>query len=203
MTTALVPFVQNPETSDHTQQRISQILQRFLETHQGDEVCLRDLFNEMGDRAFAPVLIICALPQAVPLPIAGISAFVAVPLMLVSGQMVLGFEQPWLPDQLLAYSFKREHCEIVLSGAISLLEKLEAFVEPRWPMFTSPEAERFVGGVLLLLSVILALPIPFGNLLPALAIVLICLGLIEKDGLIIAVSAMIGGITSALLLLFI
>ncbi len=196
----LVPFVPTPETSDRTE-RISQLLQRFLEQHQADEVCLRDLFDAMGDRAFAPILILCALPQAVPLPVAGISALVAVPLMLVSGQMVLGFEQPWLPDPIVNHPFKREHCELVLSGAISLLEKLESFVEPRWPFFTSPEAERVVGGVVLLLSVILALPIPFGNLLPSIAIVLICLGLIEKDGLIIAVSAMVAGITPALLLL--
>lgn len=196
----LLPFVQNPETSGNTL-RITELLQRFLEQHQGDEVCLRDLFNEMGERAFGPTLLICALPEALPLPIAGISAFVAMPLMLVSGQLVLGFQQPWLPDWLLDQHFKQEHCEQVISGAITLLEKLEYFVEPRWSFFTSPEAERCVGVILLFLSFIIALPIPFGNMLPAIAIVMICLGLIEKDGLVIAISGMVAGITPALLLL--
>lgn len=200
MNNLLIPYVQNPETSNNTL-RVSELLQRFLEQHQGDEVHLRDLFNELGDRAFGPTLLLCALPEALPLPIAGISALVAVPLMLVSGQLVLGFQQPWLPDWLLDQPFKQEQCEQVISGAIPLLEKLEYFFEPRWSFFTTPEAERCVGVVLLLLGVIIALPIPFGNMLPAIAIVMICLGLIEKDGLIIAISGLIVGITPALLLL--
>lgn len=196
----LVPLVQNPETSDGSL-RTSELLQKFLEKYQGDEIRLRDLFNELGDRAFGTTLLICALPEALPLPIAGISAFVAMPLMLLSGQLVLGFEQPWLPDWIVDQPFKKEHCEMVISAAIPFLEQLEQFVEPRLPFFTSAEAERGVGVILFFLSFIIALPIPFGNMLPAIIIVLICLGLIEKDGLIIAISGMISGITPALLLL--
>ena len=155
----------------------------------------------MGDRAFGSTLLLCALPEALPLPIAGISAFVAMPLLLVSSQLVLGFPQPKLPDWLLDQNFKLEYCEQVISGAIPFIEKLECFVEPRWSFFTSPEAERCVGVILLVLSFIIALPIPFGNMLPAIVIVLICLGLIEKDGLIIAISGIVAGITPALLLL--
>jgi hypothetical protein len=90
---------------------------------------------------------------------------------------------------------------MVISAAIPFLQQLENFVEPRLSLFTSAEAERGVGVILFLLSFIIALPIPFGNMLPAIVIVLICLGLIEKDGLIIAISGMISGITPALLLL--
>lgn len=200
MNNLLIPFAGEPETSDKTL-RISELLQRFLTQHQGDEVRLRELFDAMGDRAFGPTLLMCAIPEALPLPIPGISAFVAMPLMLVSGQLVLGFQQPWLPDWLLDQSFKQEHCEQIISGAIPFLEKLEGFVKPRWSLFTSPEAERYVGVMVLLLGLIIALPIPFGNMLPAIAIVLICLGLIEKDGLIIAISGLIVGISPALLLL--
>jgi len=196
----LIPLVQNPETSDNNL-RTSELLQRFLEQHQGDEVSLRDLFEELGDRAFGTTLLICALPEALPLPLAGISAFIAMPLMLVSGQLVLGFEQPWLPDWIMDQPFKKEHCEMVISAAIPFLEQLEQFVEPRLQFFTSSEVERGVGVILFLLSFIIALPIPFGNMLPAIVIVLICLGLIEKDGLVIAITGMISGITPALLLL--
>lgn len=192
--------VQIPEPSS-VSEPISQLLQRFLEQHPSDEIRLRDLLNELGDRAFGPTLLICALPEALPLPIAGISALVAMPLMLVSAQLVVGFRQPWLPDPLLDQPFKREHCEQVFGAAIPFLEKLERFVEPRWSGFTTPEAERAVGVMVLFLSFIIALPIPFGNMLPAIVIVLICLGLIEKDGLVIAISAMITGVTPALLLL--
>ncbi|MFB2838856.1 exopolysaccharide biosynthesis protein [Floridanema evergladense] len=195
-------YNENSQTNSSTW-RVSQLLQQFLEQHQEQEVRLRDLLNALGDRAFGPTLLICALPEALPLPIAGISALVAIPLILVSGQLVLGFEQPWLPDPLLDQPFSRELCEPIISGAISFLQQMEKFTEPRWPIFTTPLAEQGVGVALLILGVIIALPIPFGNMLPAIAIVLISLGLIEKDGLIIAISALITGITPALLLLFI
>ncbi|PSB60803.1 exopolysaccharide synthesis protein exod, partial [Chroococcidiopsis cubana CCALA 043] len=116
----LIPLAGNPETSGNTE-RISELLQRFVSQHQGDEVCLRDLFDEMGERAFGPTLLLCALPEALPLPIAGISALVAMPLLLVSGQLVLGYQQPKLPDLLLEQRFKKEHCEQVISGAIPFL----------------------------------------------------------------------------------
>ena len=46
-----------------------------------------------------------------------------------------------------------------------------------------PPAEYLVGGVCLLLSLIVFLPIPLGNMLPALAICLLALGILERDGL--------------------
>uniref|UniRef100_B8HK83 Exopolysaccharide synthesis ExoD n=1 Tax=Cyanothece sp. (strain PCC 7425 / ATCC 29141) TaxID=395961 RepID=B8HK83_CYAP4 len=201
LNTWLISLPQATETSNQTL-RVSQLLEQFLVEHQQEEVCLRDILVTLGDRSFGPTLIICALPLAIPLPLAGISALVSVPLILVSGQLVLGFEQPWLPDPVLNQNFKRDHIEHVINTAIPLLQQLEAFCQPRLPFFTSPAAERGVGLVLVLLGVIIALPIPFGNMLPAIAIVLICLGLIEKDGLIIAISGLMGTITPALLLLF-
>ena len=119
-----VPLNQRRET-DNSTLRVSHILQQFLADHPEAEIRLRDLLNVLGDRAFGPTLLICALP------VAGISALISVPLIRVSGQLVLGFEQPWLPEQLLDHPFPREQSEPVISGAISFLEQLENFTEPR------------------------------------------------------------------------
>ena len=43
--------------------------------------------------------------------------------------------------------------------------------------------ESVVGTVCLLLALVLVLPIPLGNMLPALAICLLALGILERDGL--------------------
>ena len=75
-------------------------------------------------------------------------------------------------------------------------------------------AERLIGVALLILAVILAFPIPFGNWLPALSMSIIGLAMVEKDGLalltglglgvaaLIVVAAVITGLIKALLLLF-
>jgi hypothetical protein len=46
----------------------------------------------------------------------------------------------------------------------------------------SSGAERVIGAVCLLLSVIVLLPIPFGNTVPALAVCIFALGVLERDG---------------------
>lgn len=169
---------------------ISELLQRFLEQHEQDRIRLRDLLNELGDRAFGPTLLLCALPEALPLPIAGISAFIGIPLLLVSTQLTLGFRHPWLPRQVLERSFKRQHFEKLVRPAVRYLRKIERILKPRWQFFTHPAFERCIGLLLMILAVVVALPIPFGNMLPAMAIVFICLGMIEKDGLVLAISSL-------------
>jgi hypothetical protein len=170
-------------------QHFSDLLRHFLAQHQEDEIYVRDLLHEMGDRAFGPTLLICALPEALPLPMAGMSAFVGIPLILVSTQLVIGFRQPWLPHWLLKRSFKRQHFEKLVRKALHLIEKLEKALKPRWQFFTNPTFERLIGLLLLFLAVIIALPIPFANMVPAIVIALICLGMIERDGVVIAISS--------------
>lgn len=65
----------------------------------------------------------------------------------------------------------------------------------------------FLGALCLILSLVLMLPIPFGNLMPALAICIIALGILERDGywilagLVISVAALVwvGGLAYALM----
>ena len=59
---------------------------------------------------------------------------------------------------------------------------------------TEPAAQRLIGGFCLLLSIVLALPVPFVNMLPGAALCLIGLGVLERDGL-----WMSGGIVVGLL----
>lgn len=160
----------------------SKLLLSFLEQHQGEKVFLRDLLLHMGDRAFGPTLLVCALPEALPLPVAGVSAIIGLPLMLVSAQLLLGFPSPWLPRWIANRSIKRKDFEKIVYKVLPYLEKVEKVIRPRWQFFTTRKVERLLGLLLLLLGIIIALPIPLGNMLPAIAIVVICLGMIEKDG---------------------
>ncbi|KJH70046.1 exopolysaccharide synthesis protein exod [Aliterella atlantica CENA595] len=152
----------------------------------------------MGDRAFGPMLLICALPEVLPLPVAGVSAIIGIPLMLVSAQLAIGLRRPWLPPWVANRSFKRTQFERLVRRTLRYLEKLEHLLKPRWRFLTTPIIERFIGLLLLVLAIVITLPIPFGNILPAIAIAIVSLGMIEKDGLAIA----IGGIGAVVILAF-
>ena len=59
-------------------------------------------------------------------------------------------------------------------------------------------ADRFVGVVALVMALVLTLPIPLGNRLPAVAIIIISLGLAERDGVWVGVGTLIAAAGSEL-----
>lgn len=167
----------------------SKLLRDILQRHSAERIYLRDLVSEMKERSFAGLLMICALPEALPLPVAGVSAIIGIPLMVVSLQLLLGFRKPWLPSWIANRSLKRKDVEKLFKKILSILEKYESVIRPRWKFVTHPNAQRLLGLLLLILAFIIALPIPFGNMLPAIIIIIISLGLIEQDGVVIALGA--------------
>ena len=88
----------------------------------------------------------------------------------------------YLPERIQRRSFSGTGFKKLIQRAAPWLAKLERGLKPRWSWLTSPRAERWLGGVCLLLALLLILPIPFGNFFPGFAVVLLALGLIEKDG---------------------
>ena len=64
----------------------------------------------------------------------------------------------------------------------SLMRRLERVLKPRLGLLVSPAAERLLGFAVFILAVILFLPIPLGNMLPAAAICILSLALVEHDG---------------------
>lgn len=164
----------------------SRLLRQFLEQHSEKEyICLQDLLQKLGNRAYGPTLLICALPEALPLPVAGVSAIIGIPLMLVSAQMFLGFARPKLPGWIAKRPVKRTKIEKIIYKGLDYLEKFERLIQPRWEFVNLPLVGRLLGLLIFALAVIIALPIPLGNMLPAIAIFMISLGMIERDGVVI------------------
>src|SRR5699024_5461165 len=82
----------------------------------------------------------------------------------------------------------------VAVGGASFLKQLERVSRPR--LLVLAHQNRLLALMCLLLALVIALPIPFGNLPPALCVLLIALGMVQRDGLLVAV-----GIGGALLIL--
>ncbi|RUT13183.1 ABC transporter permease [Chroococcidiopsis cubana SAG 39.79] len=178
----------------------SRLLRQFLERHAEQEyVSLGELVEELGDRAYGPLLVICALPEALPLPVAGVSAIIAIPLMLVSAQLSLGFSRPYLPKWLAKRRWKQKNLAKVVEKGLNYLAKAEKIVRPRWGFITSRLAQRLLGLFILLMAIVIALPIPLGNMLPAIAIVVISLGMSEGDGLLVIVGVVAASIILAVM----
>jgi hypothetical protein len=94
-------------------------------------------------------------------------------------QLIVGRTVPRLPRSVAPRTIKWRHFERLLPW-IAHAERLSS---PRFPLLVCPTVERAIGVLTLVLSFILLLPIPLGNMLPAAAIALFGLALLQKDGL--------------------
>lgn len=167
--------------------RTSGLLLDFARRFPHERVRLRDLLEVLGARSFGFLLLVFALPNAVPVGIPGTSAVTGLPMTLIALQMMLGRPQPYLPRWLGNRSLKREDFRRLVEKVAPWMQRLEGLMRPRWGLLTTVRGERILGGVSFVLGLVLCLPIPLGNLLPALGVTLLALGLMERDG--VSVSA--------------
>lgn len=112
--------------------------------------------------------------------------------MFLAVQLLLVRPRPWLPAFLRDRSIPRRQLAAAIAGILPWLERVERLIRPRMMWLSTPVAERAIGLLALILAVVLFLPIPFGNMLPGLALALLALGLLERDGLLV-LAGMVAG----------
>jgi len=156
-----------------------------------ERVSVGDLLAAMGDRALGALMIVFALPNALPMP-PGISGILGAPLVFLAAQLMLG-RRPWLPRVVADRSMLRTDFAVMLDRAGPWLARAERLLRPRLGALVRPPAEYAIGALCLILAIILVLPVPLGNILPALSICLLCLGILERDGVWV-----IGGLVMSL-----
>ena len=156
----------------------------------GERVSLQELTEALTDRSFAALIILFAAPNLLPLP-PGSSTFFGIPLILIASQLLLGRPRLWLPRLLRERSLDQATFARLTTRMEPVLQRFERLAKPRyWPL-PQVVAERFVGLVVLLMALVLVFPIPFGNWTPAVAAILVSLGLSERDGIWLAIGTLV------------
>jgi hypothetical protein len=179
--------------------RTSEILKKILENNPQDYLTVDQIVSSLGTTSFGTSLMVFSIPEVIPIPIPGLSAAVALPTGIISAQMMTGSGQIRLPKALLKRSIPRKAFAAAVKTIMPFLERAEKRVRPNWAWATSRSAKRFLGAFIFLLSVIIALPVPGTNMPPAIAIFIIGLGLVERDGRLIALGVLLGLASIALI----
>lgn len=165
--------------------RLSEVLNRIASDTTRERIAVGDLLKAMQERAFGPLMLIFALPNALPTP-PGTSSVLGAPLVFLTAQLALG-RSPWLPPIISRRSIARKDFAAFVAKATPWLAKAEGLLRPRLGVLAHPPAENIVGLMCFVLAVVLVLPIPLGNMLPALAICILALGILERDGVWVVV----------------
>jgi len=170
----------------------SDVLLRLVREFPAERLTMSDIVERLEDRAFGLLMLLLALPNSLPMPgIPFVSTVTGTPLAFFAGQLALGSHTPWLPERLLRQSIGRAQLLRALEVIDPYVKRVERLLKHRWPWLATGTGERVAAAVAFVLAVILALPIPGGNLLPALAIDFIAFGIIERDGVCVAVGGVL------------
>lgn len=184
-----LPILNGENGNGETPRKVSEIVAALCAGDPEDRITLHDLIHAFGLRAFGLAILVFALPNGIPAPIApGLSAVLGAPLLLLAAQMLFGLDHPWFPQGWGERSYRRADVAKLLRPAIPVLEKIERYVKPRHARLTGRRGRRLIGGIVLWNALLLSLPIPFGNLLPAWAIILAAFGQVERDGVLVIAS---------------
>jgi hypothetical protein len=170
--------------------RLSDVFARLAAEAKG-QVLLSDIRDALGRRSFAPLLVLFSVFNLLPLP-PGATFVLGLPLVLISAQMVYGRRDAWLPRFLARRGLTADQFRSVMNWVIPRLIRLERMIKPRYWPFWRRRGERVVGIIALVMAIVITLPIPFGNWLPAFSTTLLGLSLSERDGLLFAVGTAIG-----------
>lgn len=169
--------------------RLSEILSTIANDESRERVSVGDLVDALGDRTFGALLLIFSFPNVFPTP-PGTSAITGAPLVFLSAQLMMG-QAPWLPGIIASRSMARTDFAAVVVRITPWLARSERMLKPRAGVLVYPPAEYLIGLLCLVMAIILTLPIPLGNILPALAMCFFGFGLLERDGIAVLIGVLL------------
>jgi len=170
---------------------LSQRLAQIIEETEAERLSFTELAAQLQSRAWGGLLFIFAAINVLPLP-PGTSVFFAIPLIIVSAQMVIGRASPWFPARIDRRGVRKSELERLVAKMHGFEARIERVFKPRLGKLTGPTATRLIGLACLFLALLAAIPIPLFHMAPAAAILLFGLALIYRDGAVVIAAAIAG-----------
>ena len=175
---------------------LSEILRQLADDVARERVSIGDLLTALADRALAALLFVFACPNVLP-TLPGTSAILGAPLVILAAQLAFA-RKPWLPAFIATRSMARTDFQALIGRIIPWLQRAERMLRPRGSAWALPPMEYLVGLICLLLAIVVLLPIPLGNMLPAAAISMLALGILERDGVWIVAGLVTAAVSAVL-----
>ena len=175
----------------------SRLMKALEDVRDLPEITLGKIVEHVEGEALLIVCLVSILPFLQPIPIPGLSSILGL-IVLFQGFGLMFWSKPLLTRKMRSLNISHERFEIIYKAAkkfSTFTSKISAFKHP----MTNTRVSHILCGIAIVLSAAflsLPLPIPFSNLVPALSIFLICIGLLEEDLVLIMIGM---GITATVL----
>lgn len=182
------PVAPEPDPRPEKQPRLSEELAGLQARFAEQSVTLGEVVQVLHGRAYLLLILLLALPFCAPISVPGLSTPLGFVIALIALRQALG-QKPWLPERMLRMRLPPGFFRRVLVVAERVIRFLETFLRPRATGFVDAPVLRNLHAVMMLMAagfLLLPLPIPLTNTVPAWVILLIAAGLLERDGVFIA-----------------
>lgn len=173
-----------------SQLRASRVLRDLLNQNPGVEhFSVQRIVASIAHGGPAASLMLFSIPAIVPVP--GTSDLVGPPAMAMSASLISG-RALRLPPAILERSIPRRALALAIHAVLPVLERAEKVTRKRWSWLCTPAAHRVIGVLVFLLALPLTFPILGFGLPHATSLFTISLGMMEKDGVTIALGVTAG-----------
>ncbi|MEM7673420.1 MAG: exopolysaccharide biosynthesis protein [Verrucomicrobiota bacterium] len=175
-----------PSTNiERSHESLSQTFLKLKESQVTPEgIQMGKIVDAVADRGFGFILMLLALPSALPVPAPGYSTPFGIAIVLLGGQLIGAGRVPWLPQRVRNLRLGATLAEKMLSAASSFLKRVERFIQPRMRWITAKQSRRVLGIIIACMGSLMILPIPLTNTFPAMVVFALAIAIIEEDGLI-------------------
>jgi hypothetical protein len=164
---------------------LSQDLASVLQKMHDAPVTIGDMEKALKGRGFMLMIVILTAPFAVlPFAIPGLNIPISAAVILIGLRMTLGLK-PWLPKKILNKNIGGGLIQKVLTRILPMSQKLEKWLQERWTFLFWPGAKNLIGLALAWSALMLLMPPPMINSPPAVAIILLAIGIMTRDGLMV------------------
>ncbi|HEY3248190.1 MAG TPA: exopolysaccharide biosynthesis protein [bacterium] len=156
-------------------------------------ITVGELADRVERRGFGLLMIVLALPTLIPILPPGVAVIVGILYMLLGVQMLWGLEQPWLPQRVRRFQLSAPRVRRLRDQGVGLLQRLERLSRPRPLPLDERIIVRAIALVMVVLGAVLILPFPFLNTLPAMSVLVLGIGLLNRDALFILAGIVLAG----------
>lgn len=187
------------QTSATPDFRLSAELNDFLKQLDGKDSTVDEFVDLIGDRGFGLIILLLALPAALPVPAVGYGTPFGIMMMLLGGQIAIGRKTPWLPKALGKRRVPFKLLSFSIKNGRLPLRAVELFIRPR---LSGLARHRFflpgIGVMIMLLAAMMSLPVPLTNTAPSFVIFMLAAGILEEDGLFLLFGLLLAPVAAAI-----
>ena len=175
-----------PEQKDDVSHNVTRLLRRLADDGGDRGLTLHEIRDRMDERAYGLLILLLSIPCLVP-GLYGVPQVVGVIIIVVAAQLLVGREEPWLPRWMLALRAKGAWLKAMADFAESKLSWIDRLSRPRLTRFADGPGEKLAAGFMILATLTIVLPMT--NTIPSIALALLSVGLIQRDGLFVIAGA--------------